>query len=157
MERYYVYEFVSRNPILVDTKEKTATFYHHNIYGKIYDLKAGGEVLKISSAKINGLIKRLNNGKYNFYNSLVLDKFIYYLLMTDEQKAKCQAIPKSLPSEEFYGSSNNYEEIIAIMCECTFDKGYAWGEESKEKEKDKEGNKKYYTNYLAERKTALIV
>lgn len=150
MERYYVYEFVSGNPILVDTKEKTATFYHQNIYGEIYDLKVGGEVLKISSAKINGLIKRLNNRKDNFYNSL-----LFYLLMTDEQKAKCQAIPKSLSSEEFYGSSNDYEEIIIIMCERTFDNGYALGQNSKEK--DKEENKKYYTNYLAERKTALTV
>lgn len=60
-----------------------------------------------------------------------------------------------ITKEECCGTSNEYEEIITIMCECTFDKGYSWGKDSKEK--DKEENKKYYMNFLAERKAALTV
>lgn len=125
MKRYYVYDFVCGNPILIDTEEKTVTFYHHNVYGQIYDLKSGGDVVKIGAAKINGLIKRTNNRNYSFSNAFVIDQYIYHFLMSDEQKAKCKSTPWKPSEEKFYGSGDDFNEIIALMCEQTYEKEYA--------------------------------
>lgn len=148
MKRYYVYDFVCGDPGLIDTKEKTVTFYHSNVYGQIYDLKKGGNVKKIGAAKINGLIKRTSNGNYSFSNAYVIDQYIYHLLMSDEEKAKCKSTPWKPSEEDFYGSGNNFYEIIALMCEQTYEKEYAWGKEQKVERKPE--LTAYYKNFLLE-------
>ncbi|MED3830243.1 hypothetical protein P4575_20640 [Priestia megaterium] len=147
MNRYYVYDFVCGNPILIDTVKKEITFYHTNVYGQVYDLKSGGKVVK-GTARINGLIKRTNNSNYSFSNKYVIDQYIYHLLMSDEQKAKCRSIPQKPSEARFYISGDNYNEIISIMCEQTYEQGYAWGKEKKTKEKPE--LTAYYKEFLSE-------
>lgn len=152
MNRYYVYDFVCGDPILIDTVKKTITFYHHNVYGQVCDLKSGGKVVKVGAAKINGLIKRTNNGNYSFSNAYVIDQYIYHFLMSGEQKAKCKSIPWRPSEEDFYGSGDDFNEIIALMCEQTYEKEYAWGKEKKSKEKPK--LTAYYIEYLSKLDTS---
>ncbi|MGF7535490.1 hypothetical protein AAGG74_17700 [Bacillus mexicanus] len=150
MERYYAYDFGLKSPIIIDTLEKVITFYNTNIHGQIYNLKDGGETCKISTAKINGLIERLNSGKYSYSNSLVIDKYIYHFIMTDEQREKCIRKPGNLRTKDFYGSGDNLKNIIKIMCEKTFEKTYVWKNTVSEEiqEKDRSEYMIYVQGYL---------
>lgn len=144
MKRYYVYDYVLGNPVLVDRKEKTVVFYNHNIYGQVSNLVSGGDSQKISAAKINGLIKRLNGRNY-FENAYVLDSYIFHLLMTEEQKAKCKRMPTEMKVEDLYGSSDDFSEAITLMCEKVYEKTYAW---QTGKEERKEELTAYYVDFL---------
>lgn len=137
MKHYYVYDFIKGHPIVIDTKEKTITFYHANIYGQIYDLEKGGEKKKISAAKINGLIKRLNGSNYSFKNSYVIDWFIYTFIMTEEQRAKCNQAPTNYNEKDLLGSSDELATVLRLMCEKTYEQEYSWSAESKERDREK--------------------
>lgn len=56
MKRYYVYNFLIGDPVVVDTKEKTLAFYGRNIYGQIYNLDSP-DITKITPQRISGLPK----------------------------------------------------------------------------------------------------
>ena len=114
MDRYCIYKFCLDNTIVVDTKEKTFTFYKTNLYRQFYNLE-NAEVKKVSAAKINGLIKRLNNN-YSLRNSLAVDKFIYEYLMTEEQKEKCNREPSSVSDNNFMCSGNELNKCLYEMC-----------------------------------------
>lgn len=119
MDRYCIYKFCLDNTIVVDTKEKTFTFYKTNLYGQFYNLK-NAEVKKITTAKINGLIKRLNSNNYSYANSFVVDKYIYSCLMTEEQKQKCNTKPFSLSKNDFVCSGNDLNKCLYEMCIKTY-------------------------------------
>ena len=137
MKRYYVYDFVIGEPVLIDREQNTLTFYHNNIYGQLYDLEKGGEVFEVTKSVQNGLIRRLNGRSYSFSNAKAVDQFIYHLLFTEEQKAKCIRSAHNLNEKELIASSDELTEVIKAMCEFVYEKKYAWDEESKKKEKTK--------------------
>lgn len=137
MKRYYVYDFCIGSPILIDTKEKTITNYSSNIYGQIYNLDQEHE--KVSKQRINGLIKRLNNRNYRD-NSLVIDRYIYNYIMTEEQRCRCLR-SVSLNEREFIASGDNLKEVIETMCIWVYEYDNKINE-SDEKLKD------YYKKYL---------
>lgn len=83
MKRYYVHEFCLDDPILIDTKEKTWTFYNTNIYGQIYNLDEKPE--RITKQRINGLIRRLQKF-YDPFSGYVVDQYVYNYIMDDKQK-----------------------------------------------------------------------
>lgn len=137
MERFYAYDYLIGDPILVDTEEKTLTFFSVNIHGQLYDLESGGDQVKISKAKMNGLIKRLNHPKYSYSNSLAIDPYVFHLLLTEEQREKCKRIASAIKQKELYASGNDYKEVITTMCEKVFDQHYNGNEENKATTKEK--------------------
>ena len=137
MKRYYVYDFVIGEPVLIDREQNTLTFYHNNIYGQLYDLEKGGEVFQVTKTIQSGLIRRLNGKSYSYANSKAVDRFVYHLLFTDEQKAKCTRSAHPLNEKELIASGNELADVIETMCEFVYEKKYAWDEESKKKEKIK--------------------
>lgn len=133
MKRYYVHEFCLDDPILIDTKEKTWTFYKTNIYGQIYNLDEKPK--KVTRQRINGLIRRLNNGKYNSMDGYVVDQYIYNYIMDDKQRSKCN---RSIELEtELIASGDDLKEVLEITCKYFL-----------EKSKRKTDNPDYYKDYL---------
>lgn len=133
MKRYYVHEFCLDDPILIDTKEKTWTFYKTNIYGQIYNLDEKPK--KVTKQRINGLIRRLNNGKYNSMDGYVVDQYIYNYIMDDEQRSKCN---RSIELEtELIASGDDLKEVLETTCKHFL-----------EKSKRKTDNPDYYKDYL---------
>ena len=65
IKRYIAHDFLIGNPVLIDRLEKSMTFYSHNIYGQIYNLKTPKH-FAISARRISGLIRRTNNFDYSF-------------------------------------------------------------------------------------------
>lgn len=138
MKRYYVYDFLIGNPILIDTKEKTITYYNSNIYGQIYNLDQEHE--KVSKQRISGLIKRLNSRSYNTLDGYVIDRYIYNYIMTEEQRNKCSR-SVSLNENDFITSGDNYKEVIEKMCIWVY-------EYNNKKEDMDEDLRDYYKSYL---------
>ena len=112
MKRYYVYDFVIGSPILIDTKEKTITQYSRNIYNQIYNLDQ--EPTKISRQRISGLIRKTNGRNY-YRNELVIDRYIYHLLMTEEERERCGR-SFYLNENEFITSGDDKREVLEEMC-----------------------------------------
>ena len=99
------------------------TFYGHNIYGQIYNLKAP-EHHVIGARKISGLIRRTNNPDYNFANSKAVDGYIYAYLMTPEQQAMCYKKPSIPGYNDLIAESDDYSGIIRTMCEWVYEHEY---------------------------------
>lgn len=134
MKRYYVHEFCLDDPILIDTKEKTWTFYKTNIYGQIYNLNEKPK--KVTKQRINGLIRRLNNGKYNSMNGYVVDQYIYNYIMDDEQRSKCN---RSISLENnLIAAGDDLKEVLEITCKHIL----------KNSRNAKTENPDYYKDYL---------
>lgn len=112
MKRYYMHKFLLDDPILIDTKEKTFTFYKTNIYGQIYNLDEKPK--KVTKQRINGLIRRLNNGKYNSMDGYVVDQYVYNYIMDDEQRSKCK---RSISLEKnLIAAGDDLKEVLEATC-----------------------------------------
>lgn len=151
-KRYIVHDFLIGAPILVDRVENTLTFYDHNIYGQIYNLK-NPEHHVIGAKKINGLIGRANNPDYSFANSFVADSYIYQYIMTPEQQAMCRRKLDIPGWNELITATNDYAEAIKTMCEWVYEHNYpaSWGD------KDTERGRllKYCDDFLAGRQSEM--
>ena len=123
LRRYVAHDFLIGHPVLIDRLEKTMTFYKHNIYGQIYNLK-NPEHHVIGPKKISGLIRRTNNPDYSFANSFAVDGYIYTYLMTPEQQAMCRKTPSIPGYNEFIAASDDYGGIIRKMCEWVYEHEY---------------------------------
>ena len=143
MKRYYVHNFLLGDPILIDTKEKTWVLYNHNIHGQIYNLEDKPE--KINNAKINGLIKRLNSENYSLDNSYCVDRYIYYYILTEEQRNICRRTPYSI-NNELLAEGDNLIEVLSNTCEWVFENKYTWSKDKKEE--DRIENREYYHSIL---------
>lgn len=135
MKRYYVYQFVLDDTILIDTKEKIFYFYKTNIYGQFYNLEEP-EVLKIKGQRVNGLIRRLQNFP-SMENTYVVDQYSYNYIMTDKQRNKCKYQLEL--RDKLIGESNNLREVLEIMCLYALNNN---------KPSPSEEMKKYYINKL---------
>lgn len=133
MKRYYVHEFCLDDPILIDTKEKTWTFYKTNIYGQIYNLDEKPK--KVTKQRINGLIKRLNSDRYSSMNGYVVDQYVYNYIMDDEQRSKCKRSIKL--EKELIAAGDNLKEVLEATCKHFL-----------ETSKHKTDNPDYYKDYL---------
>jgi hypothetical protein len=71
-----VHDFLIGSPVLIDRVTRTLTFYGHNIYGQIYNLK-NPEKCVVGLKRINGLIRRTQNPDYSFADSLAVDGYVY--------------------------------------------------------------------------------
>ncbi len=119
-KRYVVHNFIYGSPIFVDRLRKTLTFYKNNLSGQIYNLN-NPKFHIVSTAKINGLIRRTNGGNYNFTNSFSADGYIYSYLMTTEQEAKCGRTPEIPGWDKLIVKSDDYAEAIKTMCEWVYE------------------------------------
>ena len=140
LNRYKVYSWLLNDIIMIDRKEKTYTFYSTNIHAQVYNLKE--EPKKITTQKINGLIKRLNNN-YSSLDSFVIDKFIFEV-MTEDQKNKCKK-QLNLNNEEYIAMGDNKKEVLKNICKHTFNKEYTLNN----KVEDFKKYKKFYENEIA--------
>jgi hypothetical protein len=139
MKRYYVYNFLIGDPVVVDTKEKTLAFYGRNIYGQIYNLDSP-DITKITPQRVSGLTKRLNNGNYSYKNSYAIDTYIYYHIMTSQQKDKCNRSAYNPIPNEFITSGNNLKKVLEEMC--------LWAFYYDKPIKNDDQTKNYYKKYL---------
>ncbi|MDL2273928.1 hypothetical protein LJC34_05250 [Oscillospiraceae bacterium OttesenSCG-928-G22] len=149
-KRFVVHDFLIGNPVLLDRAENTMTFYRHNIYGQIYNLK-DPEHHVIGPSRINGLIRRTANSDYSFANSKAVDGYIYKYLMTSEQQAACYRKPDIPGWNEFITATNDYAEAIEAMCEWVYEHEHhaALGD----KEANHDERLKYCRDFLAGRQS----
>ena len=145
-KRYVVHDFLIGSPVLVDRVDNTMTFYDHNIYGQIYNLK-NPEQHAIDAKRINGLIKRTNNPDYNFANSKAVDGYIYEYIMTPEQQAMCRRTPYIPKWNELIIATDDKPEAIKTMCEYVYEHGYPAGLGDKDAERGK--RLKYCDDFLS--------
>ena len=122
-KRYVAHDFLIGHPVLIDRLEKTMTFYNHNIYGQIYNLK-DPERHVISANRINGLIRRTNNYDYSFTNSFSVDGYIYKYLMSPEQQAMCGRKPDIPGWNKMITETDDYTGAIKTMCEWVYENEY---------------------------------
>ena len=146
LKRYIVHDFLIGNPVLIDCKEKTMTFYNHNIYGQIYDLKTAN-CHTISPQMIKGLIRRTGNPEYGIMKSKAIDGYTYAYLMTSEQRAHCRRKPHIFGWDEKIVNTDDYTRAIRKMCEWVYENQYPNSLGDKEAER---GNRlKYCEDFLA--------
>jgi hypothetical protein len=129
-----VHDFLIGNPVLIDRAENTMTFYHHNIYGQIYNLN-DAEHHTIGAKKINGLIQRTNNRDYSFANSFAVDGYIYKYIMTPGQQEQCRRTPNIPGYNELIIATDDKSEAIKTMCEWVYEHEYpqSWGDKETER------------------------
>jgi len=146
-----VHDFLCGSPVLIDRLEKSLTFYGHNIYGQIYNLK-NPEHHAISPRKISGLIRRTHNPDYGFAaHSFAVDGYIYTYLMTPEQQAMCRRQPDIPGWNELIVESDDHSEVIRKMCEWVFEHVYRGDLGNKEAERGR--LLKYCDDFLSGRQT----
>jgi len=143
-KQYIVYDFLIGNPVLIDTKAKTLSFYGHNIYGQIHNLK-NPEVHKVTAKTINGLIKRTKNFDYFSKSAKAIDKYIYSHFMTKEQQEQCVLTPYILSKKII--ATNDFKKAVKKMCEWVYEKECAVYDIS-EKQSKKQESLKYCEDYL---------
>lgn len=120
MNRYQAYEFSINGAIVIDTKEHKWAFYNTNIHNQVYNLDEPFK--KISKQRINGLIKRLNKSFYDSMNGYVVDRHIYNLIFTEEQRDNCRR-SVHLDEKEFIASSNDLKDILMSVGKHFLDEG----------------------------------
>jgi hypothetical protein len=145
-KRYVVHDFSIGSPVLIDRMENTMTFYDHNIYGQIYNLK-NPEHHTIDAKRINGLIKRTNNPDYSFANSKAVDGYIYKYILTPEQQAMCRRTPYIPGYSELITATDSKAEAIKAMCEWVYEHEYPAGLGDKDAERGR--LLKYCDDFLA--------
>lgn len=126
MKRYHVYKWTNGKYILIDTKTNETHFYPTNYENKMgaYHLE-NPKVEKISKQKVSGLMKRINKGGMNPYNSYAIDCFIYHLLMSEEQRKDCMPVTyfgMDINNQEFLTSGDDFESVTKEMQRIVNDK-----------------------------------
>ena len=146
LKRYVAHDFLIGSPVLIDRVENTMSFYGHNIYGQIYNLK-DPEHHVIDTRRINGLIRRTNNPDYSFANSKAVDGYIYKYIMTPEQQAMCGKTPHLSSWNELIVATDNKNEAIKAMCEYVFERTFT--EQLGDKVAERGKYLKYCDDFLA--------
>ena len=111
MKRYYLHQFVLDNTILIDTHEKSWTFYNTNIYGQFHNLDAKSQ--KVTGQRIAGLRKRLQKQTYYSSDGYVVDQFVYHYFLTEEERNAYFNIELR---SELITSGDSLYEILEMMC-----------------------------------------
>lgn len=145
-ENYIVHDFLIGNPVLINRHDKTLTFFHHNIYGQLYDLTSA-EPKHIGPNIMQGLIRRTRNPNYDLWTQKVVDSYIYAYLMTPGQRALCQRKPHEYNLKDCIAASNDYSEVVQKMCEWVYEHEYSL--QLGGKEERREELLQYYKKYLA--------
>jgi len=118
MNKYHVYEWTYNDYILIDTETREVQFFATNYENKMGQYHIDNpKKSTISKQKISGLIKR-SQKFMDMENSFVIDKYIYHLLMDDEQRGRCGKYNSSIldiKQEKFITSGNDYLSVIQDM------------------------------------------
>ena len=134
-KRYVAHDFLAGSPVLIDRVENTMSFYSHNMYGQIYNLK-NPEHHVIGAKVISGLIRRTQSPNYGFFNnSKAVDGYIYKYIMTPDQQAMCRREPHIQNWNDLIIATNDKAEAIKAMCEYTYEQTYTTQLGNKETER----------------------
>lgn len=144
-ENYIVHDFLTGNPVMINRAEMSLTFFHHNLYGQLYDLNTAKPHF-IDAKRINGLIRRTSRSDYGFDTAKVVDSYIYAYLMSPEQRKQCLHKPTDYYLEKVITASDDYGEAIGGMCEWVYDNHYSTQLDGKEGQRDE--LLQYYKNHL---------
>lgn len=128
MNKYHVYKWLT-SYVLINRETLELQFFSTNyedLMGTYHIENFTTEA--ISKNKVNGLIKRLNKGNYSYKNAYAVDKFIYNIIMNEEQKKQCNAsdfdikYTLAIEPETHIISGDEYSVVVKSMQKIVNDK-----------------------------------
>lgn len=114
MNRYYAHQFLLGEMIIVDTEEKSYSFFTTNYKNQFNQLEA--DFKTVSPQKIGGLLRKIEKGNWDWENGRVIDSYIHQYLFTDEQRERAGHFSGS-DMGKLIGSGNDLRKVQEEMCE----------------------------------------
>lgn len=113
MNRYYAHQFLLNEMIIVDTEEKSYSFFVANYKNQFNRLEA--DFKTVSPQKIGELLRKTEKRNWNWENGRTIDSYIHQYLFTDEQRERAGHFTGN-DIGRLIASGNDLRKVQKEMC-----------------------------------------